>query len=128
MKIISIPKLPKIPASHEDQRKPGVLKRIVYTYKDFIPGGRIQMINWAILPPKSNFRLHYHEDLEEVFIIIQGQVRLHLEGQTEILDMGDAILILPKSAHKMENISSEEVIYLVIGITKEGKGKTITLE
>ena len=49
-----------IPASHEDPRNPGVLKRVIATKHDF-QEGHVQMLNWARLPAGSSFQLHYHE-------------------------------------------------------------------
>ena len=38
-----------VPASHEDPRSPGVLKRVIAT-RDLFQEGRVQMLNWALLP------------------------------------------------------------------------------
>jgi mannose-6-phosphate isomerase-like protein (cupin superfamily) len=127
MNILNISKLPKIPASHEDPDNPGVWKKIIFTYHDLLADSHIQMINMAILPPNKSFRSHMHEDLEEIFIMVKGWVIMNIDGNKAILHKDDAILIPPGAVHKMENISKTEANYIVIGVTKEGKGKTLVL-
>lgn len=127
MKVIRFSSLAYQPASHEDQQKPGVLKKILLTYKD-LATGRVQMINWAKLPPKKFFRPHYHEDMEEIFIILTGKAKLTLDKQTAMLHKGDVVVIPRKITHKMTNIGKGGVTYIAIGITQKGIGKTIVVK
>lgn len=76
-------------AAHEDPRKPGVLKRVLAA-RDELMHGRVQMINWARLPVGSSFRTHYHEDMEEIFILVQGQAEMNVEQTSTALGPGDA--------------------------------------
>lgn len=126
MKVIKGTSLQFIPASHEDQKEPGAWKKILFTRAD-LSDGSVQMINWAKLPAGKAFRAHYHEDMEEVFIIINGKVSITINKETETLKAGDAVQIPIKATHHMSNTSNEDVNYIVIGITKEGKGKTIVV-
>ena len=87
MRIIRGNEIPFIPASHEDQDRPGVLKRVLAKREELIDG-RVQMINWARLPAGSSFRAHYHEDMEETFIILSGHVEVNVNGQAHDLTSG----------------------------------------
>lgn len=126
MKIVKLKNLKYIPASHENPKNPGVLKKVLFIYKDLLPG-RIQMINWAKLGPDKSFSPHFHEDMEEIFIILSGKVRLTIDNESKILEKGDAVIIPCKVTHKMVNVAKGNVFYLAIGLTLEGKGRTINV-
>ena len=58
MRIIRGSEIDFVPASHEDAKQPGVLKRVLATREELLDG-RVQMINWASLPAGSSFRPHH---------------------------------------------------------------------
>ena len=72
MKIIRGADLPLVPASHEDQLRPGVLKRVL-AVKGELFEGQVQMINWAVLPGESAFQPHYHQDMEDILAVVDGR-------------------------------------------------------
>jgi len=114
-------------ASHEDPRDPGVLKKVLASKDDFSPG-TIQMLNWSVCPKGSSFRKHYHEDMQEVFVIMDGNVLMQVETETVQLTAGDAILIDAGEVHKMTNTCDRDVNYLVFGISAGRGGKTVVVE
>lgn len=126
MKIIRSADLEFIPASHEDPKDPGALKKILLKRGD-IPQGILQMINWARIPVGKSFAPHYHEAMIEVFIIMSGKVKVTIENEEEILEKGDLVVALEKQIHQMENISSEDVDYLAMGIVTAEGGKTVNV-
>ncbi len=126
MKVVKFGDIKFQPASHEDPKDPGVLKKILLA-KDDLMSGRVQMINWAHLPVGKSFRRHYHEDLEEVFIIVSGECRMQVEDEIIELNRGDAILMAPMEKHEMINISKTAVDYIAIGITTGAGGKTVVV-
>lgn len=85
------------------------------------------MVNWSLLPVGSEFRAHYHEDMEEVFIILNGAVEMEVSNEKVTLGTGDAIAIAPTEIHTMRNISGEDVHYIVFGITGDKQGKTVVV-
>jgi mannose-1-phosphate guanylyltransferase len=115
-----------VPASHEDPNNPGSLKKVLLHRADVIDG-RVQMINWALLPVGKSFEAHYHQDMQEIFIIIEGKVEIMIDQENAELKAGDAVVIPIKSVHKMKNISDTDVVYIAMGISAEGKGKTINV-
>ncbi|NDC38924.1 MAG: cupin domain-containing protein [Proteobacteria bacterium] len=124
MKIVRASEGRFIPASHEDPRKPGVLKRVIAT-RDELFVGRPQMINWALLPVGQSFRPHYHEDMEEVFIVVRGQAQMRVGAETVVIDQGDAVIVSPGEVHEMSNLGAVEVEYLVVGIAGTKNGRTV---
>lgn len=124
MKIIKSALIPFIPASHEDPADPGVLKKILFSAEDLI-SGKIQMINWAKLLPGKSFRKHYHEDMDEIFIILNGKIALTVDKSENELNAGDAVLVSKNEVHTMKNFGEVSVEYLVLGIAGSKQGKTI---
>lgn len=117
MKIIRKKIIPKVPASHEDPADPGVLKQVLLRRDDLAPG-RIQMVNWATLLPGKSFRVHQHEDMDEIFIILNGKVQITIGNERETLEKGDAVLVPEASVHIMKNLIDKEVSFIAIGVVR----------
>jgi mannose-6-phosphate isomerase-like protein (cupin superfamily) len=111
-----------VPASHENPLNPGVLKRIIATRAD------LQMVNWARLPKGSSFQLHFHEDMQEVFILLSGQVDMRCGSQTVAMHAGDTVIVDVREVHKMTNTGDVDAEYLVFGISSGQSGRTIVVE
>jgi mannose-6-phosphate isomerase-like protein (cupin superfamily) len=114
------------PAGHENPLSPGVLKKVLLEKAD-LRQGRIQMVNWASLGVGKRFARHYHEDMQEIFILVQGEAEITVGTETAQLQRGDTIVIDPREVHQMWNIGTETVAYLAIGITSEAGGKTVVV-
>lgn len=116
-----------VPASHEDPKDPGVLKRVLATHSNLIHG-QVMMVNWALLPVGKSFAAHYHEDMQEVFIVLNGTVTMTVNQTDHELAKGDAIVIDPREVHKMANTCDVDVEYIVFGVSSGEGGKTINVE
>jgi mannose-6-phosphate isomerase-like protein (cupin superfamily) len=127
VRIIRSADLPFVPAGHEDPQDPGVWKRVLLQKADF-RAGHVQMVNWARLPPGNRFAAHYHEDMQEVFVIVRGTAELTAGGETVTLGRGDAVLIDHHEVHQMSNPGPEEVEYLAIGVSRGAGGKTVNVD
>jgi mannose-6-phosphate isomerase-like protein (cupin superfamily) len=127
MHIIRGDKIDYIPASHERPDEPGVLKKVLVQAADLIEG-RVQMINWALLPAGKSFQAHYHEDMQEIFILVQGRTQINIDDESAELNTGDAVFIPVAAVHTMHNPHIEDAAYIVIGITLGQGGKTVVVE
>ncbi len=126
MKIIRNKDNEFIPASHENPLDPGCLKKVLFKRDDLDPG-RVQMINWSILLKNKSFEKHYHEDMEEVFIIFSNEATIIIENEKEILKKGDAVFVPIKKIHQMINETNTDTEYLSIGIATGDTGRTINV-
>ena len=108
------------PASHEDPSNPGVLKKVMARASQLI-AGQVQMINWAELPVGRSFARHYHEDMQEIFIITEGRVRMHVGTEEAELQSGDLVLVPPRAEHQMSNLGDAAARYIVFGISVWGR-------
>jgi len=124
MKVIRSKALEFVPASHEDPASPGVVKKVLLCKDDLIEG-RVQMMNWALLPVGKAFRSHYHQDMEEVFIVIHGTAKMTVGEREARIGPGDVVVIPVGDIHRMENMGKEDVEYIAMGISREKGGKTV---
>lgn len=113
-----------IPASHEDPKNPGVLKRVIATAAD-LNAGQVPMLNWSQLAAGNSFQPHYHEDMQEIFVLLSGQVTMLIGDETISMQPGDTVIIEPTEIHQMTNASDELAEYLVFGIASGQNGKTV---
>lgn len=113
-----------VAAGHENPENPGVWKKVLFRQDDLQPG-RIQMVNWARLPPGNTFAAHYHEDMQEIFIILSGETRIRAGDQEAMLRPGDAVLLEPREVHQMWNDGDVDVDYIAVGIAGGPDGKTV---
>jgi mannose-6-phosphate isomerase-like protein (cupin superfamily) len=127
MKVVRFDACEYQPAGHENPLAPGVLRKILLAKADLQPG-RVQMINWAEMGPGKQFARHYHEDMQEIFIIVDGEAQITVGGQSATLGPGDTVLIDAREIHQMRTLGSQPVEYLAIGITSDAGGKTVVVE
>ena len=124
MKIFRLNDLEWIPASHESPQSPSVWKKVLLQKADLLEG-RVQMVNWCRMEPGKSFRAHYHEDMEEIFIILKGQAKILVNGEEAEMGEREAVVILPREVHAMKNPRGEDLEYLAVGISQGKGGKTI---
>jgi mannose-6-phosphate isomerase-like protein (cupin superfamily) len=124
MKILRLQDLEWIPASHESLQSPAVGKKVFLQRADLLEG-QVQMVNWCRMGPGKAFRAHYHEDMEEIFIILKGQAEILVNGEEAEMGEREAVVILPREVHEMKNAGEEDLEYLAIGISQGKGGKTI---
>ena len=126
MKIIRLKELEFLPAGHEDPKSPGVLIKILLQKADLL-ADHLQMVNWAKLGVGKSFRPHYHQDMEEIFIILKGKSRVRIQEEEAELGKEEVVVIPVGRVHEMKNIGEEEVEYIAIGISQGKGGKTIVI-
>ncbi len=107
-----------IPASHESELDPGVLKKVLL-HESELQIGKVQMVNWASLLPNKSFVSHFHEDMQEIFIMLDGGIIATVNEAEVLLDKGDVIIIEAKEVHKLTNPTSRSIDYIVLGISSK---------
>jgi mannose-6-phosphate isomerase-like protein (cupin superfamily) len=124
MKIVRLKDLEWVPAGHESSQQEAVWKKVMLQKGDVMEG-HLQMINWCALRAGMGFSPHYHEDMEEIFIMLRGQAEIRIEDQAGEIGAEEAVAIPPGRVHEMKNVGQEEVQYIVIGISQGRGGKTV---
>lgn len=126
-KIVRFTKLVFLPASHEDKNNPGSLKKVLFTLFDISKEVRVQMINWARILKDRSFNAHYHEDMDEIFIIMRGRVKLNVNNKEFMMGEGDAVYIPQNNIHQMFNHSGSDVDYIALGLGRGKGGKSVNV-
>ena len=52
---------------------------------------------------------HYHRATEEIYLVTKGSGRMEVDGESQIVRPGDAILIPPGAWHQLENNGNSEL-------------------
>jgi quercetin dioxygenase-like cupin family protein len=124
MKVIRASEKEFVPASHEDPQAAGVLKKVLATRAD-LQAGQVQMLNWSWLKIGRSFEKHYHEDMQEILVMLKGKARMTAGDESVALGPGDVAIVAPMEVHQMDCLGDEDVIYLVFGIAAGTDGQTI---
>jgi len=66
------------------------------------------------MPPGAAEIRHYHENAQQFFYILTGEVIMEIEGETTLLAAGSGIRVMPGKRHQIRNPSSGPVRFLVI--------------
>lgn len=126
MKVVRLSDKNFEPASHEDAKHPGVLKKVLLSREDLDPVCGLKMVNYAEIKVGEAFALHYHESLEEVFYILDGKAEITINDETEILEKDMAVLIPRNAQHIMKNIGQVPLKYLAFGASSSD-GATVVV-
>ena len=86
----------------------------LFTQKDF--DADIRFFHHTILPPGTSIGVHRHGNDQEIYIVLQGQGMMTLDGQTYPVKPGDVIVNRPFGSHGIENIGEEKLELLVFEI------------
>ncbi len=71
--------------------------------------------------------MHYHTHARQFFYILGGEAQMVFEGKVIALQKGDGIEVPPLTKHRFENVSDQDVIFLVIS-TPKSQGDRIDSE
>ena len=67
------------------------------------------------IPPQSSNQSHAHEDADEIIYVIEGRMRIVVDGEAHILEKADAIVLFRGQDHQIFNISdSEDLVHTFI--------------
>lgn len=113
-----------VPANHESPSSPAVLKKVLANHSQ-IQAGQIMMVNWAKLNPGRSFQPHFHEDMQEIFVMLEGTGEFDIDGTIHHLAAGDCAIVDPHETHSMHNSGVEPSLFLTIGVAKGEDGKTV---
>lgn len=91
------------PVSHD----PAIQKRVL------LSGGELSHLTQlaiAELPIGGATSAHAHADMAEVFVVLDGQGELEVEGEQIGLGAGDCFVVEPREEHVLRNASTSAVL------------------
>jgi uncharacterized cupin superfamily protein len=70
----------------------------------------------SVLPPGGGFRIpHWHENLDEVFYVLEGEIEYLLDGEWRRAPAGTTVVIPAGAIHAFRNESGHPARHLAVG-------------
>lgn len=80
-------------------------------------------MNLIVLQPGQRGRIHSHDVQEEVFVVLEGELSLGLEGEERTLGVGDVVRVGPNVRRQLVNRGSDRVVLLALGGSGDHVGR-----
>jgi uncharacterized cupin superfamily protein len=80
-------------------------------------------MNAIVLQPGQRGRIHRHEHQEEVYLVLEGELSLLLEGEEHKLGVGSLARVAPKIRRQLVNRRPERVTVLALGGATPHEGR-----
>ena len=74
----------------------------------------LQFLHYTVLPARSSIGVHTHGDDEEIYIILDGNGIMDIDGTKVPVKTGDVILNRPFGTHGLANPSDSEELKLLV--------------
>jgi mannose-6-phosphate isomerase-like protein (cupin superfamily) len=75
-------------------------------------GSKNLSVTWVDVPPGAEQRPHSHPDSEQIYVIVRGNGRMQVAGDTEQVGEGDVVFIPPAATHGIKNEGPEPLVYV----------------
>jgi mannose-6-phosphate isomerase-like protein (cupin superfamily) len=80
-------------------------------------------LNLMVLQPGQRGRIHAHEHQEEVYVVLEGELSLSIEGTEHLLGPDSSVRVAPTVRRQLANAGHERVVVLAIGGFGEHRGR-----
>lgn len=80
-------------------------------------------MNLIRLRPRQRLRVHSHDRQEEVYLVLEGQLTLIVEGEEHVLERGMLARVGPTTRRQLTNPTPEPVAILALGGDGEHRGR-----
>jgi quercetin dioxygenase-like cupin family protein len=80
-------------------------------------------MNVATLAPRQRGRIHSHDHQEEVYVVLEGELTLGVEGEEHTLARGGVARVGPRTRRQLVNRGSSTLILLALGGAGEHVGR-----
>lgn len=95
---------------------PGQTKKVIFHGFEMI--SPVTQVAYAELRAMDIVAEHYHESMEEVFLILDGKCEFSLDGVSHLLKKDDVIKISPKIKHTLRSIRDTKLYYFGVSTLK----------
>jgi uncharacterized cupin superfamily protein len=80
-------------------------------------------INLIVLQPGQRGRIHAHERQEEVYLVIEGELTLLVEGAKHVLGVDGLVRVGPDVRRQLVNAGASRLVLLALGGSGEHVGR-----
>lgn len=76
-------------------------------------GARAQLDLYCFEPGQEQ-KPHVHQDQDKIYVVLEGEARVVVDGREETLGPGEAVMARTGAAHGLRNASQEKLLVLVV--------------
>ena len=69
---------------------------------------------WTLAPGDWSWGRHTHREQEELYLVLEGRLRLEAGGETLEVGAREALVVPSGVAHQLWNAGADDVTYLVV--------------
>jgi mannose-6-phosphate isomerase-like protein (cupin superfamily) len=80
-------------------------------------------MNAIVLQPGERGRIHAHEHQEEVYLVLEGELTLVVEGEERLLGPDHLVRVGPPVRRQLVNAGGQRVVLLALGGSGEHAGR-----
>ena len=80
-------------------------------------------MNLITLQPRERGRVHAHERQEEVYVVLQGELTLVVEGEEHAVSRAGLVRVAPDVRRQLVNRGDERLVLLALGGAGEHVGR-----
>jgi mannose-6-phosphate isomerase-like protein (cupin superfamily) len=80
-------------------------------------------LNVIVLQPGQRGRIHAHERQEEVYLVLEGELTLGVEGAAHVLGPDEAVRVGPAVRRQLVNAGAERLVLVALGGAGEHAGR-----
>ncbi len=95
---------------------PSQTKKVIFNGNEMT--STVTQVAYAELRAGDSVEEHYHDSMEEVFLILDGECEFSLDGVLHILKKEDVIKIGPKIKHKLTAFQDTKLYYFGVSTLK----------
>jgi uncharacterized cupin superfamily protein len=80
-------------------------------------------INQLVLQPGERGRIHRHRRQEEVYLVLEGELTLLVEGEEDTLSQSELVRVAPELRRQLVNRGPGRLVLLALGADGEHHGR-----
>jgi len=80
-------------------------------------------LNLILLAPGQAGRIHRHEHQEEVYLVLDGELSLYVEGEEHVLGQGALARVAPNVRRQLVNRRPRRVVLIALGGATPHEGR-----
>jgi len=80
-------------------------------------------INLIVFQPGQVGRIHRHERQEEVYLVLEGELSLYLDGEERVVPKGGIARVAPEMRRQLVNRRPQKLVLLALGGMVEHEGR-----
>jgi mannose-6-phosphate isomerase-like protein (cupin superfamily) len=94
----------------------------VFMFDSHVLETNLSLLHRAVVQPKSSVGAHFHNTCEEMFVILDGEAEVTIDGRTALVKGPAAVPLRAGHSHGLYNATDKPVQFLNVQVTKKKGG------